>query len=426
MDLTKAEQRLKAVQKKRMRLSEFVDQCRKLIPLFAGKQVRYQVSDFPDERTIRYYAQEGLIDRPTRQGRNVVFSYRHLLQIIALKRLQAEYLPLRKIAEITREFDNQRLEALLNGVETHSQTLLPALLEAPSSDAQYAVSFRTASAPDEAWDWTPPDLSAWATSDAGWSSWRKFKIHDHLELHVDERFSALDPTVDIEKIVARLMNVVSMLSAQSSDRAIPDRDLSDLFDRQDSFYVSAAPVKALGNAVVALITEGGLVPKGNPDRLESAKATHYFKYRIADATSMEEDAFESVDRGLGHHLRERGPEPAFASGCHAGVRTQENNRQDARIFLYHHRGRNHRRHGQVDRERHRFRTEAAGGFSRHTHRHLRHRHSLRSSDQQGNRTRRDPHRPYHHPCADRAYDRRVQNCSRPRNYTPGRQSFTSS
>jgi glycine/betaine/sarcosine/D-proline reductase family selenoprotein B len=36
----------------------------------------------------------------------------------------------------------------------------------------------------------------------------------------------------------------------------------------------------LKDATVALVTEGGLVPKGNPDRLESSRGSKYFKYAI--------------------------------------------------------------------------------------------------------------------------------------------------
>ena len=297
MTVTKTERRLTAFIKKRMKLSEFVDQCRKLIPLFAGKQVRYQVTDFPDERTVRYYVQEGLIDRPARSGRNVLFSYRHLLQVIALKKLQTEYLPLKKIAEITQELDNTQLETLLNVSGTLDKILIPSLLEAPVSNTMDVISRSTTTAPSENLDWAPSHHSEWTPSRPSCTFWQKFKIHEHLELHVDEHFNALDPTVDIEMIVARLMNVISMLSAQSSGRAIPDHGHSSLFDKQDSFYVSAAPVKLLGDAVVALITEGGLVPKGNPDRLESASANRYLKYNISEAPSLEENTFESVDRG---------------------------------------------------------------------------------------------------------------------------------
>src|SRR5262245_32352519 len=36
----------------------------------------------------------------------------------------------------------------------------------------------------------------------------------------------------------------------------------------------------LKDATVALVTEGGLVPKGNPDRLESSRGTRFFKYSM--------------------------------------------------------------------------------------------------------------------------------------------------
>jgi DNA-binding transcriptional MerR regulator len=48
-----------------------------------------QVRAVPDERTIRYYAALGLLDRPTAmRGRTALYSRRHLAQVIAIKRLQ--------------------------------------------------------------------------------------------------------------------------------------------------------------------------------------------------------------------------------------------------------------------------------------------------------------------------------------------------
>jgi glycine reductase len=48
---------------------------------------------------------------------------------------------------------------------------------------------------------------------------------------------------------------------------------------------------------VALVTEGGLVPLGNPDRLESARAGRFLKYSIAGMSALAGGQFESVDRG---------------------------------------------------------------------------------------------------------------------------------
>lgn len=49
-----------------------------------------RVRDIPDRRTIRYYTTLGLIDRPTAmRGRTALYGRRHLLQLVAIKKLQA-------------------------------------------------------------------------------------------------------------------------------------------------------------------------------------------------------------------------------------------------------------------------------------------------------------------------------------------------
>jgi DNA-binding transcriptional MerR regulator len=53
-------------------------------------QANGRVRDVPDRRTIRYYTTLGLIDRPARmRGRTALYGRRHLLQLVAIKRLQA-------------------------------------------------------------------------------------------------------------------------------------------------------------------------------------------------------------------------------------------------------------------------------------------------------------------------------------------------
>jgi len=70
----------------------------------------------PDERTIRYYINEGLVDRPSPSKDNPSrFTYRHLLQILAIKHLQAQYLPLNKIKEMLNSLDIEELEEIITG-----------------------------------------------------------------------------------------------------------------------------------------------------------------------------------------------------------------------------------------------------------------------------------------------------------------------
>jgi DNA-binding transcriptional MerR regulator len=64
-----------------------------------------RVRDVPDRRTIRYYTTLGLMDRPSEmRGRTALYGLRHLLQIVAIKKLQAIG---RSLAEIQRELAGQ-------------------------------------------------------------------------------------------------------------------------------------------------------------------------------------------------------------------------------------------------------------------------------------------------------------------------------
>jgi hypothetical protein len=59
-----------------------------------------RVRDVPDRRTIRYYTTLGLLDRPAAtRGRTALYGRRHLLQLVAIKRLQAGGLSLAGVQE---------------------------------------------------------------------------------------------------------------------------------------------------------------------------------------------------------------------------------------------------------------------------------------------------------------------------------------
>lgn len=59
-----------------------------------------RVRDVPDLRTIRYYTTLGLLDRPAAmRGRTALYESRHLLQLVAIKHLQAQGLSLAAVQE---------------------------------------------------------------------------------------------------------------------------------------------------------------------------------------------------------------------------------------------------------------------------------------------------------------------------------------
>ena len=65
-------------------------------------------------------------------------------------------------------------------------------------------------------------------------------------------------------------------------------------------YDRVAPpsaIKDLSKAKVALITSGGIVPKNNPDRIESTFATKWLKYSLAGVTGLTAQEWQSVHGG---------------------------------------------------------------------------------------------------------------------------------
>jgi glycine reductase len=57
------------------------------------------------------------------------------------------------------------------------------------------------------------------------------------------------------------------------------------------------PIKDATAATVALVSEGGIVARGNPDRLESWGATKYLRYPV-DRADLTGDAYECIHGGF--------------------------------------------------------------------------------------------------------------------------------
>ena len=83
-------------------LLTLADLCARVALVLAdgyGGSPNHRARDLPDRRTVRYYATLGLLDRPMIQGRIAYYERRHLLQLVAVKRLQANGLSLNEIQE---------------------------------------------------------------------------------------------------------------------------------------------------------------------------------------------------------------------------------------------------------------------------------------------------------------------------------------
>jgi glycine reductase len=87
---------------------------------------------------------------------------------------------------------------------------------------------------------------------------------------------------------------VDLLLARLAGENAPAEVALPSFDR----VTPAAPVADARAAVVALLTEGGLVPQGNPGRLESARATRWLRYPIERQDAARPSDYMSVHGGF--------------------------------------------------------------------------------------------------------------------------------
>src|SRR5690606_8495522 len=56
-------------------------------------------------------------------------------------------------------------------------------------------------------------------------------------------------------------------------------------------------VKDITKATIALVTSGGIVPKGNPDHIESSSASKYGKYDIEGFDNLTSESHETAHGG---------------------------------------------------------------------------------------------------------------------------------
>lgn len=73
----------------------------------------------------------------------------------------------------------------------------------------------------------------------------------------------------------------------------------------------APPVKDIKKATIAIITTGGIVPKGNPDRIKVSSAENYGKWDISKIDDLTPENFESIHGGYDNTYANKDPDYVF-------------------------------------------------------------------------------------------------------------------
>lgn len=185
--------------------AQLADEAARLISRLVPRQARGSVAELPDERMVRYYSAEGLISPPEgRQGPAAVYGYEHLLQLLVIKRLQADHLPIRKIKELVEGKSERELEQLLGLDKTRE--MRPSAKNAATEflESLLRPSVRRAQTEMVAPVPSPPAASP-ATAK---SAWARVEVEPGLELHIREDYNLPDAPKDRQRLARRLLTEI--------------------------------------------------------------------------------------------------------------------------------------------------------------------------------------------------------------------------
>jgi len=96
---------------------------------------------------------------------------------------------------------------------------------------------------------------------------------------------------------------VDMLLAKLNGQEVVSEIKLPKFDK----VPPAPPIKDLSKAVIALVTDGGLYPAGNPDRIEASGATKFGQYSIDQVDSLSSEQYEVNHNGYNNAFVEADP-----------------------------------------------------------------------------------------------------------------------
>lgn len=206
-------------------LERFVEVANDLLPQFLPDSAAGGRGQEPvNPRLVRHYTTQGWLDKPIRQGREVRYGYRHLLQLLVLRRLLADGYSVSSIGSLVGEKADAELETILQGgVQLTVEAANPALAflskirDRPPSQARSA---KRSAPPYPAVGASSPAPPAPPAQEASSSpeTWTHLEILEGVELHIRQDVVLPATAHEREQL---LMLIADRLNTLTSSRRTP-------------------------------------------------------------------------------------------------------------------------------------------------------------------------------------------------------------
>ncbi len=182
--------------------AELAEEAASILQRVGARQERGHVTDFPDERTVRYYLSEALIPAPDeKSGLKSVFGFRHLLTLLVIKQLQSQHIPIRKIREIVADRPDAELEMLLGPEfgETRSE---------PNEARSFLESLLVRHKPEARKSPMPMSIDLGHASRQRGNRWQRFEPLPGLEINIAENFRLPSDPAILEDVIDELRRLL--------------------------------------------------------------------------------------------------------------------------------------------------------------------------------------------------------------------------
>lgn len=202
-------------------LDELVAAANALLPQFlpaleqrpgsAGK-VREEVN----ARLIRHYAGQGLLDENSREGREARYGFRHLLQLLLVRRFLIEGYPAAVIANLIAGKTDGELRALLQGGTSVSATPANPALDFLATVRRRAALPTSTPSPASASPALPSVTVLNAPASSG--AWNRLELLPGLEVHVRDGFVLPSSPHERERLSQLFIDALQAIARSSSSR----------------------------------------------------------------------------------------------------------------------------------------------------------------------------------------------------------------